>query len=42
MGNEQLTKKNLTVIDVRADENILLVKGSVPGAKEGLLQIYTK
>ena len=42
MGNEQLTKKNLTVIDVRADEHIMLVKGSVPGAKDGLLQIYTK
>ena len=42
MGNDLLTKKNLTVIDVRADENILLVKGSVPGAKQGLLQIYTK
>ena len=42
MGNELLTKKNLTVVDVRADENILLVKGSVPGAPEGLLQIYTK
>jgi len=42
MGNELLTKKNLTVVDVRADENILLVKGSVPGAKQGLLQIYTK
>ena len=42
MGNELLTKKNVTVIDVRADENIMLVKGSVPGAKEGLLQIYTK
>ena len=42
MGNEQLTKKNLTVIDIRADEHIMLVKGSVPGAKEGLLQIFTK
>lgn len=42
MGNEKITKKNLTVIDVRADEHIMLVKGSVPGAKEGLLQIYTK
>ena len=42
MGNDLLTKKNLTVVDVRADENILLVKGSVPGAKQGLLQIYTK
>ena len=42
MGTDILTKKNLTVVDVRADENILLVKGSVPGAKQGLLQIYTK
>ena len=42
MGNDLTTKKNLTVIDVRADENILLVKGAVPGAKQGLLQIYTK
>ena len=42
MGNNLLTKKNLTVVDVRADENIMLVKGSVPGAKQGLLQIYFK
>jgi len=42
MGNQLLTKKNVTVIDVRVDDNIMLVKGSVPGAKEGLLQIYTK
>jgi len=42
MGNNLLTKKNLTVVDVRAEENIMLVKGSVPGAKQGLLQIYFK
>ena len=42
MGNERVTKKNLMVVDVRAEENVLLVKGAVPGAKEGLLQIYTK
>ena len=42
MGNNLLTKKNLTVIDVRAAENILLVKGAVPGANQGLVQIYTK
>ena len=41
MGTDLVTKKNLTVVDVRADENILLVKGSVPGAKQGLLRIYT-
>lgn len=42
MGSDLITKKNLTVIDVRADENIMLVKGCVPGAKESLLQIFTK
>ena len=42
MGNDMLTTKNLTVIDVRPDENILLVKGAVPGAREGLVHIYTK
>ena len=42
MGNNLLTKKNLTVIDIRPDENIMLVKGCVPGAKQGLVQIYTK
>jgi len=42
MGGQLLTTKNLTVIDVRADENIMLVKGSVPGAKQGLLHIYIK
>jgi len=42
MGNDKITKKNLTVIDVRPDEHVMLVKGSVPGAREGLLQIYTK
>jgi large subunit ribosomal protein L3 len=42
MGNDLLTTKNLTVVDVRADENIMLVKGSVPGAPQGLLQIYIK
>jgi large subunit ribosomal protein L3 len=42
MGSDLLTKKNLTVVDVRADENIMMVRGAVPGAKQGLLQIYTK
>ena len=42
MGTDLLTKKNLTVVDIRADENIMLVRGAVPGAKQGLLQIYTK
>jgi len=31
MGNEQVTAKNLKVIKVDTDENLLLVRGSVPG-----------
>lgn len=42
MGVEKKTIKNLTVVDIREEENILLVKGAVPGAKNGLVSIYTK
>ena len=42
MGNNVVTLKNLKVIDIREDENILLVQGAVPGAKNGLVKIYTK
>lgn len=42
MGNTLVTQKNLKVVDIREDEHILLVKGAVPGAKNGLIKIYTK
>ena len=41
MGTDKKTVKNLTVIDIREEDNILLVKGAVPGAKNGLVSIYT-
>ena len=41
-AEDKKTVKNLTVVDVREDENILLVQGAVPGAKNGLVSIYTK
>jgi large subunit ribosomal protein L3 len=31
MGNARVTAKNLKVIKVDTDENLLLVRGSVPG-----------
>jgi len=31
MGHERVTAKNLKVVKVDTDENLLLVKGSVPG-----------
>jgi len=42
MGNETVLKKNVIVMDVRADENVVLLKGPVPGAKNGLLKIFSK
>lgn len=42
MGNEVVTQKNLKVIDIRTEENVLLVHGTIPGAKNGILNIYTK
>jgi large subunit ribosomal protein L3 len=39
MGNETVTVKKLEVVKVDAEQNLLLVKGAVPGGKNGLLVI---
>jgi large subunit ribosomal protein L3 len=39
MGNERVTVQNLKVVLVDADKNLLAVRGSVPGAKNGLVII---
>ena len=39
MGNKRVTQRGLEVVDVRADENLLLVRGSVPGPKGSVVEI---
>lgn len=39
MGDKRVTTQNLQVMQVRADENIILVKGSVPGANGGIITV---
>jgi len=39
MGNARLTVTRLEVIEVNNDKNMILIKGSVPGAKNGILII---
>ena len=39
-GNEQVSTQNLEVIDIRADENLMLVRGAVPGAKQGVVILH--
>ena len=42
MGNTTVIKKSVKVIDIRSEENIIILKGPVPGAKNGLLKIYSR
>ncbi|MCK5515526.1 MAG: 50S ribosomal protein L3 [Desulfobulbaceae bacterium] len=42
MGSDMKTIKNMTIVDIREKDNILLIQGAVPGAKDGLVSIYTK
>ena len=39
MGNERQTVQNLRIISVRPEENIMIVQGAVPGAKNGLVMV---
>jgi large subunit ribosomal protein L3 len=39
MGNSRVTQQNLEIVEVRADQNLILIKGAVPGANQSLLLI---
>lgn len=39
MGNARVTMKNLEVVDVRQEDNLLLVRGAIPGPNQGLVFI---
>jgi len=38
-GNDRKTIRNLEIIDIRTDDNLILVKGAVPGAESGLVSV---
>jgi large subunit ribosomal protein L3 len=41
MGNERVTQRGLEVVDVRPDDNLLLLRGSVPGPRGSIVEIRT-
>jgi large subunit ribosomal protein L3 len=41
MGNETITVQNLEIVKVDVERNVLLIKGSVPGARNSYLKIRT-
>lgn len=41
MGDERVTQPGLTIVRVDTEDNLLIVRGSVPGAKNGLVEVRT-
>jgi large subunit ribosomal protein L3 len=41
MGNKRVTQKGLEVVRVDAERNLLLVRGSVPGPRNGVVEVRT-
>jgi large subunit ribosomal protein L3 len=39
-GNERVSIQNLEVVEIRAEENLMLIKGAVPGAKHGVIIVH--
>lgn len=42
MGNNRVTTKNVTIIDIRDEANVMVVKGALPGTAKEVLQIFSK
>jgi large subunit ribosomal protein L3 len=38
-GNHRKTVKNLEIVEIRTDENLILIKGAVPGCSSNLVEI---
>ena len=39
MGNVKVTKQNLTIVDVDTNNNLICIKGSIPGKKNSIVYI---
>jgi large subunit ribosomal protein L3 len=40
MGTDQVTLRNLKVVKILPDSNLILIKGAIPGANTGFVEIY--
>ena len=39
LGNEKVTIRNLRVVEVFPEKHLILVKGSIPGNKKGVVEL---
>ena len=38
-GNARKTIRNLEIVDIRPEENLILIKGAIPGSRNGIVEI---
>ncbi|MCJ7542575.1 MAG: 50S ribosomal protein L3 [Desulfobacterales bacterium] len=38
-GNDRKTIRNLEIVDIRPEENLILIKGAIPGSRNGIVEI---
>jgi len=38
-GNSRKTIRNLEIVDIRPEENLILIKGAIPGSRNGIVEI---
>jgi len=41
MGNKRVTQRGLEVVQVDADQNLLILRGAVPGPRNGIVEVRT-
>jgi 50S ribosomal protein L3, bacterial len=41
MGNKRITQKGLEIVEIRPAENLLMVRGAVPGSRNGVVEVRT-
>jgi large subunit ribosomal protein L3 len=40
LGSEKVTLKNIEIVDIQSQGNLLLLRGAVPGAKNSIITVY--
>ena len=41
MGNKRVTQKGLEIVELDPEQNLMLVRGSVPGPRNGTVEVRT-
>ena len=39
MGNDRVTNRGMKIVGIDAGKNVILIKGAVPGANQGMVMI---